>query len=411
MAPNLLPVDKALEIVLAHVPVLPFEEVGYQDAAGRILQEEVRADADAPPFDRSLMDGYAVVAADLVVPGVRLRVIEEIPAGTDPARLASIIPGSASRIMTGAPLPPGADAVVMVEETETAPGAADAILVRSAVRPGDNVARRGGDVRTGDLLLAAGDFVGAAEVAVLAAVGRTRVKVGGRPRAAVLATGNEIVPPEEAPPPGAIRNSNGPMLRALARRSGADAVSLGIAPDDEPALRERIEIGLRSDLLLISGGVSMGTCDLVGEALRAAGVEILFDKVAIKPGKPFTFGRRGSCSVFGCPGNPVSSYVIFQVFARPALRRLAGAAHPTIAPVRGILEGPVRQRPGRTGYYQTQARFTGDGYSARVLPTSGSADFVSCALGNALAVVPSEIAGLEAGAAIDLLLLDDHAER
>jgi molybdopterin molybdotransferase len=192
---------------------------------------------------------------------------------------------------------------------------------------------------------------------------------------------------------------------------GAEASDLGIARDEEAALRAAIERGLAGDVLLISGGVSMGVYDLSGKALRALGAEILFEKVAIKPGRPFTFARCGATLVFGCPGNPVSAYVIFQVFARTALRRMMGFRSPAPSVVRGVLSTPVRQRPGRAGYHQAIARSSGGGYAVEVLPTSGSADFVSCARGNALAIVPADLAALAPGDPVDLILLDDHSDR
>ncbi len=408
---ELLPVDRALQIVLDAAPVLPFEEVAMDEAPGRYVQEEVRADRDYPDFDKSMMDGYAVMAADLR-DGLRpLRIVQEIPAGIDPARLIPVTPGTASRIMTGAPVPPGADAVLIVEETGPVSGDPDSIRPKSAVAPEANLARRGADVRKGEILIRPGEYIGPGEIGVLASCGRTRVKVGGRPRLAIIATGDELVEPDRTPGPGRIRNSNGPLLRALARRAGVSARYLGIAPDDEGPLRRMMEDGLGDDLLVLSGGVSMGLYDLVGKALRSLGVELLFEKVAIKPGRPFTFGRRGPALVFGCPGNPVSTYVIFQVFARPALRRMMGSPEAVRAPVRGILKTPVRQRPGRTGYFQARARFTGSTYEVEVFPSSGSADFVSCARGNALAIVPARAGSMAPGEPVDLVLLDDHEER
>ena len=408
---ELLAVERAMSIVLEATPVLPFEQVRMDDALGRRLQEEIRADHDYPEFDKSLMDGYAVIAADTQREPRSLRVLQEIPAGMDPANLRPVVPGNASRIMTGAPIPPGADAVLIVEETKKVEGDPQTVRPMSAVQPGASVARRGADVRSGALLLHVGDFIGPGEIGVLAACGRTRVRTGGRPRLAVLATGDELVEPEYPPGPGQIRNSNGPVLHALALRAGAVARTLGIAPDEESRLRLMIEDGLRDDVLVLSGGVSMGTHDLVGAALRSLGVEILFDKVAIKPGKPFTFGRRGRTLIFGCPGNPVSTYVIFQVFVRAALRRMTGSPNPIPAPVRGVLKSPVRQRPGRAGYYQARATWIGAGYDVEILPTSGSADFVSCARGNALAIVPSGVASLAAGESVEVLLLEDSTER
>jgi molybdopterin molybdotransferase len=423
---NLLPVEEALRRILELSAPLGTEEIPFDRALGRVLQEEIRAAHDYPLFDRSLMDGYAVIAADLATVPRTMRVGQDIPAGTDPGGLRSIVPGTAARIMTGAPLPPGADAVLIVEETEEVAGERNVIRARSAVRSGANLARRGDDIGKGELLLTPGEFLGPGEIGVLAATGRTRVRVGQRPRVAVLSTGDELVEPHREPGPGRIRNSNGPLLAALTRRAGGEAMPLGIAPDDGPALRKAIEKGLGHDALLLSGGVSMGTCDLVGETLQSLGVEVLFERVAIKPGKPFTFGRRGGAMVFACPGNPVSSYVIFQVFIRPALRRLLGfPADPpggdpvtTTAPapsahciVRAELQDAVHQKPRRTGYYQARVRWDGDRYRVAVLRSSGSADFVSCARGNALAIVPSGTASVERGEMIDVLLLDDDRDR
>jgi molybdopterin molybdotransferase len=409
--PELLSVDRALEIVLRATRVLPSVPVALEAAAGRILAETVRAGQDYPAFDKSLMDGYAVMASDLATVPRDLTVVQEIAAGADPASLRPLTPGAAARIMTGAPLPPSADAVLIVEQSEPAPTDPRRVRALASVRPGDNLARRGNDVRAGDLLLPAGEFIGAGEIGVLAACGRPSVQVGARPRVGVLATGDELVPPGEAPGPGRIRNSNGPVLVALAARAGAEVLDLGIAPDRESALGEAIEAGLQADLLVLSGGVSMGVYDLVGKVLRSLGVEILFDGVAIRPGKPFTFGRRGAAIVAGCPGNPVSSYVIFQVFLRPALRKMAGHPEPLRKPVRGRLATPLRQRPGRTGFHQARVRWDDDRLLVESLTTSGSADFASCARGNALAIVPAGVTSLAAGDAVDLMLLDDFDDR
>ncbi len=405
-----IPVDKALVIVLRAAPVLASEVTTLPGAEGRILGEVLHADHDYPPFDKALMDGYAMVGADLDAPPRQLKIKETIHAGHDPGSLRLVEPGSASRIMTGAPVPPGADAVIPVEETEASPGG-QTVLARASVRAGANLARRGDDARAGDLLLEPGEFIGPAEIAVLAACGRTRVHVGGRPRVAVLATGDELVDPDRRPAPGQIRNSNGPLLAALVRRMGLLPIDLGIAPDEPEALRERLRVGLENDLLIVSGGVSMGEKDLVAGVLRSLGVTILFDRVAIKPGKPFTFGTKGPTLVFACPGNPVSTYVIVQLFARAALRRMMGFPEPSPPVLRGRLETELRQRGGRTGYHQARAHWRGNHYSVAILPSSGSADFVSCARGNALAVIPAETSALAAGAEIDLILLDDYADR
>ena len=409
--PDLLPVDRALAVVLEATSVLPPETVPLAAAAGRVLAEEVRADSDHPAFDKSLMDGFAVQSSDLATAPRTLRVVQEIAAGTAPEEVAPLSPGTAARIMTGAPLPPGADAVLMVEQSEPVPGEPGSVRAAASVRPGENLARRGTDVHEGDVLLSAGDFIGAGEIGVLAACGRARVRVVGQPRVSVLATGDELVPAAERPGPGRIRNTNGPVLAALAVRAGAVVTDLGIAKDREEALRSAIEAGLRADLLVLSGGVSMGVYDLVGKVLRSLGVDLLFERVAIRPGKPFTFGRRAATLVGGCPGNPVSSYVIFQIFLRAAIRRLAGHREPRRLPVRGTLVGPIRQRPGRTGFDQARSRPEAERLLVDILPSSGSADFASCARGNALAIVPAGVASLAAGDPIDVLLLDDADDR
>jgi len=406
----MISVERALERLLGATPVLPEEVAPLGAAAGRVLAEVVRADADVPAFVKSLMDGFAVRSADLTGGAVVLVVVREIPAGTDPAALPPLAPGTAARIMTGAPLPPGADAVVPVEESSPAADHPGAVRC-AAARPGDHCAPRGADVRAGETLLAPGDFIGAAEVAVLAACGRAAVRVGGRPRAAVLATGDELVPPGEAPAPGRLRNSNGPMLLALAARAGAAVADLGIAPDDPERLRAAVERGLEADLLLISGGVSMGARDFVGATLRDLGAGILFERVAIRPGKPFTAARRGRTIVCACPGNPASTYVSFQVFARAVLRRMSGHPHPGPAAVRGFLAAPARQRPGRAGYWQARAALVDGRLTAEILPASGSADIAACARGNALVVLPAEAGARAAGDEVDILLLDDPFDR
>jgi molybdopterin molybdotransferase len=407
--PEMITVGRALAVVLETARPLAPVETDLDAAAGRILLEEIRADRDQPPWDKALMDGFAVIAAD-VIPGRDLKVTATIPAGADPASLAPLGAGETARIMTGAPLPPGADAVVPVEQSREE-GSVGRVRFDTMAQPEEHLARRGGDVRAGTTLLDAGDLLGPAEIGILAACGRTRVRVGARPRVAVLATGDELVPPGAEPGSGRLRNSNGPMLHALARGAGAEARDLGIARDDPQALRAAIESGLDGDALILSGGVSMGLYDLVGGALREAGAEVLFERVAVRPGKPFTFGRRGATLVFGCPGNPVSAYVIFQVFVRPALRRLASHPRPGWTPVPARLRAPVRQRPGREGFAQVRARFREGRLEADPVATTGSADLASCARGNALAILSAEVAEFPAGSEVPVILLDDHADR
>jgi molybdopterin molybdotransferase len=406
-----LSVERALERVLEAVRPLPPEMVPLASCGGRILLDELIAAEAVPAFNKALMDGFAVRASDLADGRRDFRVADTIAAGRDPSSLVPLGPGDTARIMTGAPLPPGADAVVMVERTLPVSGDALAVRCLEVVPPGGNVAPAGSDVRAGERLLAAGDWVGPAEIAVLAAFGRTQVRVRARPRVAVLATGDEIVPSDTTPAPGRIRNSNGPMLLALARDAGAETIDLGIARDEKDALAKALGRGLEADLLIVSGGVSMGEYDLVGGVLRSLGVEVLFDAVAIRPGKPFTFGTRGRAVVAACPGNPVSGYVIFQIFIRAALRRMIGVASPARPVVRGVLSGALRTRAGRAGYHQARARFENGLCVVEIVPTSGSADLVSCARGNALVVTPAGEASFAAGDSVDVLLLDDFEAR
>ena len=406
-----IPVEEALRLVLESTPVLPSEEIPFKDAVARVLQEEVRAPHDYPPFEKAMMDGYAVRSEDVRKVPRRLRVVQEIQAGMAPGSLVRVESGTAARIMTGAPMPPGSDAVLMVEESGIPPDQPDMVEVRAALTPGENVAHRGEDVRSGEILLAAGELIGPAEIGVLASCGTTRVRVGGRPRVSLLATGDELVEAGDDPGPGQIRNSNGPVLEALSVATGCVTTNLGIGPDDESGLRRAIERGLGEDALLLTGGVSMGVYDLVSKVLRDLGTEILFEKVAIKPGRPFTFGRCGSTLIFGCPGNPVSSYVIFLLFARPSLRKMMGFPQPVPSPLRGVLTKPVKQRPGRTVYHQARARWTASGYNVEVIPTSGSADFVSCARGNALVIAPADSDGMSGGDEVEFLLIEDFLKR
>jgi molybdopterin molybdotransferase len=324
----LLSVAEAQGAVLREARPLAAEELGLSPAVlGLVLAADVAADLDVPPYDKSMMDGYAVRCADLPEGRGVLRVLEEITAGRTPRHPVGA--GESSRIMTGAPIPAGADAVVVVERTQLLDGG----RVQVEDRPpqvGQNILRRGQEMRAGEVVLPAGTLLRPQEIGLLATMGRARVGVVPPPRVAVLSTGDELVEASETPGPGQIRNSNGPMLLALAVRAGAVARSLGIARDRLDSLRPRIEEGLRDDVLILSGGVSAGVLDLVPGVLADAGVVAHFHKVAMKPGKPVLFGSRDASGrrtlVFGLPGNPVSALACFALFVRPALRRLAGHA-------------------------------------------------------------------------------------
>lgn len=383
-------VQEALEIILAEAPAPRSVEVSLGEALGHALAEDVLSDMDLPPFDRAMMDGYAVRSSD---PGP-FDVVEEIPAGRIASR--AILPGTCARIMTGAPLPPGADAVQQVEKT-VREGARVRFL--EPVRPGQNVAPRGQEMRRGDRVLARGRRIGPAEAGALAAAGRSRVRVYAKPRVALLVTGDELVSPDVTPGPGQIRNSNSFSLGAQVRELGLVCDDLGVVRDDPAALRERIREGLRRDLLVVSGGVSAGDRDYVVSALEAEGVRIRLHQVRIRPGRPFCFAP----GVFGLPGNPVSSFVIFEIFVRPYLGRTMGLdlARPRI---RARLEAPVGRPQDRAQFLPAEIRFEGVGYSVRAVPWAGSADLFALTRANGFVVVPPGVS-YEAGALVECVLL------
>jgi molybdopterin molybdotransferase len=402
----MIPVEDALEIVRQETPVLPSEEVALEDALGRVLSEGVRSAGDMPPFDRAAMDGYAVRAADVKEAPVALEVVGEVRAGQWPE--VEVGPAQAVRIMTGAPVPRGATAVQPVEKTRPLDEFRVTVLV--PVEEGAHVAPRGCEVKKGDTVLARGRLVDAAAVAVLAATGHTRVRVGGRPRVALLVTGDEVVAVGERPGPGQIRNSNGPAIAALARLAGAEVLSLGVAPDCEEAIGEAVRAGLDTDLLVVSGGVSAGDYDLVEPVLEEAGVTFFFTGVAIKPGAPLVFGRRGRTLVFGLPGNPVSAQVTFELFVRPALLLMQGARAVARPRVAVELLAPLRNRSGRKAHAPARVRWEDGRFVARPVRSMGSGDLVAHARANALVVLDAGRTEAETGETAEAVLLGSFLE-
>jgi molybdopterin molybdotransferase len=397
----------ALALVLAAPRALPAESVPLAEALGRTLARDVKAPENIPPFTKATMDGYAVRAADTRRPGrgagaaVELAVLEDLPAG----RLSrkAVGPGRAVRIMTGAPMPRGADAVVMVEDTQRLAGR---VLIGRKVRPGDNIGLAGEDLKKGETALGRGVLIGPAEIGMLAAAGVVRVPVTRRPKLAVIATGDEIAEPGERKRRGQIRNANGPALTALARAAGADAAYLGIARDKNSSLAAKLAKAGRADVLVLSGGVSVGDYDLVKAELESAGVKPVFWKVRIKPGKPTFFGVRGRQLVFGLPGNPTSAMVTFHLFVRPALDRLLGRAVVGPEAATAVLDDAIELKPGRTQYLR--ARIVGRGPVLRVAPYEDQRSGVlrSMVHGRVLIVVPADTARLEPGREVEILFLD-----
>jgi molybdopterin molybdotransferase len=393
---------KAQDIILAAATPQPSETVPLEKAAGRVLREAAVADRDQPPCDNSAMDGFALRAADATEPGAELRILGDILAG-DPSPGRPAGRGEAYRIMTGAPMPPGADTVVMVEHTEAA-GEGRVRLGRAA-EAGRHIRRRGEARRAGEELVAAGTTLGPAEIGLLASVGLARVPVGRRPRVAVLSTGDEIVPVESDPLPHQLRNGNGPMLAARAVAAGASVgppLWSGDALDD---LRAATRAGLEAEILVATGGVSMGEADRVGQAFAAEGVEQVFHRVAVKPGKPLWFGRRGETLVFGLPGNPVSCLVGFLLFVEPALRRMAGCGRPHPPTVRARLTAALRSLREREAYHPVALEPGEGGWRAAPVPSTGSADLASLAVADALAITPAGGPSPGAGDPVEILLL------
>jgi molybdopterin molybdotransferase len=403
-----IPVEKALEIVLAHTPSLPSEEVLLTQALGRVLAEDVPSDVDMPPFDRSAMDGYALRAGDTGGAPVVLEVVGQVRAGQFPER--GIEPGKAMQVMTGAPVPPGATAVQPVERTRPVDGGRR-VEILEPVEPGAHISRQGTEVRAGEVVLERGCSLDPASIGVLAAVGRGRLRVGGRPRVAVLVTGDELVDVWERPGPGRIRNSNGYAVAAQARWAGAAVHELGVVPDHADKIAEAVRWGFESDVLVISGGVSEGAYDLVEPVLARFDVGLLFTKVAIKPGAPLVFGRRGDRLVFGLPGNPVSAQVTFDVFVRAALLRMQGARVVSRPTVEVELVEAARNKSGRKAHLPARIRFEGGRFVARPLTSMGSADVVAHARANALVVLEAARVKAEAGERAPALLLGNFLER
>ncbi len=394
--------------VLDAAKPLPSETVTLAQALGRTLARDIAARESIPPFTKATMDGYAVRAEDTRPssgPGgagpVELAVLGDLPAGR-PARKA-VGPGQAVRIMTGAPLPSGADAVVMVEDTEAAGGI---VKVRRGVRPGDNIGLAGEDLRKGEIALTRGTLIGPAETGMLAATGLARVRVTRRPKLAVIATGDEIVEPGERKRPGQIRNSNGPSLTALAVQAGAAASYLGIARDRGASLAAKLARAKGADILVLSGGVSVGDYDLVKAQLEAWGVKPVFWRIRIKPGKPVFFGLRGRQLVFGLPGNPTSAMVTFWLFVRPAIDRLLGRAAAGPPSAKAVLDREIAIKPGLTHFLR--GVLTSDGPCLQAAPYGDQRSGVlrSMVHGRVLIVVPADAARLEAGREVEIIFMD-----
>jgi molybdopterin molybdotransferase len=396
----MISIDEALELVFDGLAPLSAERVPLAEAAGRVAAEPIGAAVDLPPFDRSAMDGYAVRAAD-TAPGVPLRLVGGVAAGEVAA--ATLEPGTAARVSTGAAIPPGADAILQSELADERDGQ---VAPSRALAPGTHVRRRGEDLHAGAVLAPAGAVLTLPRISALASAGVGEVTVHRRPRLHLIVTGSELLPLGAPPEPGRIHESNGLMVSLLAADAGAELVDHGVVGDDRDATRAAVEAGLAGDVLVVSGGVSVGPHDHVKPAFEDCGVEEVFWRVRIKPGKPMWFGRRGETLVFGLPGNPLSTIVCFCVFIEPALRRLAGErdARPRLEP--GRLTTPARADDGRTTYLTAALRPGADGV-LEATPTERQGSHMTGALGESdgFAIAPEEAGELPAGAPVDVLRL------
>ncbi|MDT4953078.1 MAG: molybdopterin molybdotransferase [Acidobacteriota bacterium] len=398
----MITVAEAIRIIKEQTQSLPVERVALADALGRVLAEDIVADSDLPPFDRAQMDGYAVRSADTENVPARLRVVGESAAGS--GWHESMKPGEAVRIMTGAPVPVGADSVQKVEVTSESDGVVE---IAETTGPGQFIVRRATEIRAGETVLLAGDEVNAAMMAALASFGYTEVKVGGRPKVAVLATGTELVAVGDKPAADQIRDSNSYSLGAYARLAGAVVERLPLAGDDPELLQREIRnAAARSDALILSGGVSMGVYDFTKLALHALDAEIFFERVSLRPGKPTVFARLGKTLIFGLPGNPVSVSVTFNLFARTALRAMQGCKDAAMKEEWAVLARGVKGAMERASYLPAQLQTNDEGLLlAQPLKWGGSSDFVAFARATALVIVPEGVRTLDAGTKVRVVRL------
>ncbi|MCD0447731.1 molybdopterin molybdotransferase MoeA [Actinocorallia sp. API 0066] len=394
-------VPEHLAAIVARLSPLPPVRLPLLEAAGTVLAEDVSSPVDLPPFDNSAMDGYAVCASDLATPPVTLPVATDIPAGDAAAH--GIRPGQAARIMTGAPLPPGADTVVPVEWTD---GGAHEVRIDRGAPVGNYIRRAGEDVRRGATVLAAGTPLGAAQLGIAASAGRPDLLVRPRPRVTVLSTGDELRPPGVPLEHGQIWDSNSFMLAAAVAEAGGAATRRSFVGDDPAKVRAALDAELEgADAVITTGGVSMGAYDVV-KAVLSGGGEVEFEKVAMRPGKPQGFGLLdGRVPIFTLPGNPVSAYVSFQVFVRPALRYLQGLPAEGLPTVTAVCESALTSPEGVQQYLRGVLAFTGGGYRVRPATAQGSHQMAALAAASGLIVVPAEVTELPAGAEVEVLRL------
>jgi molybdopterin molybdotransferase len=401
----MITVEEALEKILSHIHSLGFEKVTILEAMGRVIAEDIYAKRDIPPLDNSGMDGYAVRWEDIQHASnhrpIRLEVVEDLPAGSISEK--TLERGQAIRIMTGAPIPKGADTVIPVEDTKKEEGG---VLILNEVPLGEHIRRAGEDVKKGVRVISAGDLIRPAEIGMLASLGRSFVSVYQRPLVAILCTGDELVDVDEGLDEVKIVSSNSYTLAAQVKDCGAIPIQLGIAKDRKEEIKEKLRQGIRADVLLSSAGVSVGDYDFVKDVLTDLGMKMIFWKVAMKPGRPLAFGIIRGKPVFGLPGNPVSSMVSFEQFVRPSLLKMMGHRQLFRPMIEAILKGDIRKKPGRRHYIRASVSFESDRYFVTITGDQGSGILTSMVKANGLVIIPEDRENVKAGEKVKVQLLD-----
>ena len=402
---SMIQVQEALDKILTKIQFKGVEKIPLDQALGRVMAEDVVSRINNPPLDNSAMDGYAVIAKDIqsATPEnpVKLEMVEEIAAGY--TAKGTLKPGQTMRIMTGAPIPPGADAVLMQEDTQKD---GDSILCLDRADVEENIRRVGEDIKIGESVLKKGTTLSPAHIGMLAVIGRSQIAVGQRPTVSILSTGDEILELDETPQGPQIFNSNGHMLAAQIKSAGGIPIYLGIAKDTEKDLMEKFEWALKADIVVSSGGVSVGDYDLVKSTLQKMGQDMLFWKVAMKPGKPLAFGRIGKIPIFGLPGNPVSSFVSFEQFVRPSLRKVLGCSDLSHKTVQAKLTRTIHKKPGRLHFLSSIVSWADGEYTVTPAGEQGSGILKSAANANGLLIFPLEAEEIKQGQEVAVQLLE-----